>query len=110
MHIPSITMNKVSSFFVFFSFIKNYSKHKKIIGIKLATLESVFQYEFNDTKYVQYNQDFIEFFMKLHLKMHMCLIHRNICTICVDMKVNMIMLILNSRKLDDHQHGEKEEK
>jgi hypothetical protein len=31
----------------------------KIIGIKLASLENVFQYESDDTSYVQYNQDFV---------------------------------------------------
>ena len=36
---------------------KKYSTHRKIIARKLASLESVFQYESNDTNYVEYNQN-----------------------------------------------------
>jgi hypothetical protein len=32
-------------------------------GIKLASLENIFQDESNDTNYVQYNQDFIPQFL-----------------------------------------------
>jgi hypothetical protein len=39
-----------------FSLTKIYSKYIKNVGIKLASLKSMFQYESNDTNFTQYNQ------------------------------------------------------
>jgi hypothetical protein len=69
---PSNPMNKASSSSVFFIWPRIYSQYIKIIGIKLASLENVFQYESDDTSYVQYNQDFVLNFRSQFALQYVC--------------------------------------
>jgi hypothetical protein len=61
----SIQRNKVSSFCVFFSLTKIYSKYIKNVGIKLASLKSMLQYKSNDTNFTQYNHVLVTLFIQL---------------------------------------------
>jgi hypothetical protein len=45
-------------------FTKIYSKYIKNVGIKLASLKSIFQYKSNDTNFIQYNQVLVSLFIR----------------------------------------------
>jgi hypothetical protein len=47
-----------------FSLTKIYSKYIKNIGIKLASLKSMFQYNSNDTNITRYNQVLVSLFIR----------------------------------------------
>jgi hypothetical protein len=64
----------------------------KIVGIQLVSLVSSFQYESNDTNYVQYNQNFVAqlFQSKLILKC-VCALFIETEVVCAK-KIKMIIL------------------
>jgi hypothetical protein len=46
-----------------FSLTNIYSKYIKNIGIKLVSLENMFQYKFNNTNFTQYNKVLVALFV-----------------------------------------------
>jgi hypothetical protein len=59
----------------------------KIIFIKLASLENVFQYKFNNSNYVQYNQDFVaQFFRSKFVSKYACVLF---------IKMKLVLKIIN---------------
>ena len=50
--------------FACFSLTKIYSKYIKNVGIQLASLETIFHYESNDTNFTQYDQVLVVLFIR----------------------------------------------
>jgi hypothetical protein len=60
---------------------KIYSKYIKNVGIKLASLKSMFQYESNDTNFTQYNQVLVALFIGLKFAL------KYVCALFLEMEV-----------------------
>jgi hypothetical protein len=64
-----------------FYLTKIYSKYIKHIGIKLASLENMFQYKSNNTNFAQYNQVLVALFIQLKFVLKCA------CTLFLEMEV-----------------------
>jgi hypothetical protein len=67
--------------FACFSLTKIYSKYIKNVGIKLASLKSMFQYKSNNTNFTQYNQVLVSLFIRLKFALE-C-----VCTLFLETEV-----------------------